>query len=126
MTTSAAAQKSIPKSVRLADDNSGNVVRVNNLQVTYAADRTVLTLDMVLDSLHVRSNRYQAYTPILRSSDGKQQQRMKSLLVSGRKQDIVFERDGIDPLYADNCENTAYTSQHSMRNVINCSRLTNT
>ena len=105
MTTSAAAQKSIPKSVRLADDNSGNVVRVNNLQVTYAADRTVLTLDMVLDSLHVRSNRYQAYTPILRSSDGKQQQRMKSLLVSGRKQDIVFERDGIDPLYADNCEN---------------------
>ena len=105
MTTNASAQKSVPKTVRLADAGSDNVVRVNNMQVTYSADRTVLTLDMVLDSLHVRSNRYQAYTPILRSADGKQQQRMKSLLVSGRKQDIVFERDGIDPLYADNCEN---------------------
>jgi hypothetical protein len=30
---------------------------------------------------------------------------MKTLIVSGRRQNIVFERDGIDPLYADNCEN---------------------
>jgi outer membrane protein OmpA-like peptidoglycan-associated protein len=30
---------------------------------------------------------------------------MKTLIVSGRRQNIVFERDGIDPFYADNCVN---------------------
>lgn len=99
LATTAAAQTS----VRLAGDN--HVVYANNLQVTPTADRTVVTLDIVLDSLHVPSNRYRAFTPVLRSADGQQQQRLKTLIVSGRTQNIVFQRDGIDELYRDNCEN---------------------
>ena len=100
-----AATATAQTSVRLADEDGNNVVRANNMQVTSTADRTVITLDMVLDSLRVPSNRYRAFTPILRSNDGSQQQRLKTLIVSGRTQDIVFEREGIDPLYADNCDN---------------------
>ena len=75
----------------------------NNYQVATAGGKTMVALDIVLDSLRVPSNRYCAFTPVIRSKDGTQEQRLKSLLVTGRVQDIVFERDGIDPLYADNC-----------------------
>ena len=80
-------------------------VMIRNFQVVQTEGKTVVSLDFVLDSLAVPSNRYRAFTPILRSNDGSQQQRLKTLIVSGRTQDIVFEREGIDPLYADNCDN---------------------
>ena len=89
-------------SIRLADAKGNNIVRAENLQVTPTAERTVVTLDFILDSLRVPSNRYRAFTPVLRAADGTTQ-RMKTLIVTGRTQDIVFQRDGIDPLYADNC-----------------------
>ena len=79
-------------------------VRVQNAEVVRTAGKTILTMDFILDSLDVPSNRYRAYTPIIRSKNGEQEQRLKTLIVSGRRQDIVFERDGIDELYADNCE----------------------
>ena len=77
---------------------------VDNFHVTQTEQKTVVTMDFILDSMQIKSARYRAFTPILRSKDGSQQQRMKSLLVTGRVQDIIFERDGIDPLYADNYE----------------------
>ncbi len=61
-------------------------------------------MDFILDELDVPSNRYRAFTPVIRSKDGQHEQRLKTLIVSGRRQDIVFERDGIDPLYASNCD----------------------
>ena len=79
-------------------------IAVDNYQVTQTQQKTVLTMDFVLDSMKVRSARYRAFTPIIRAKDGSQQQRFKSLLVTGRVQDVIFERDGIDPLYADNYE----------------------
>ena len=100
-----AATATAQTSVRLADEDGNNVVRANNMQVTSTADRTVITLDMVLDSLRVPSNRYRAFTPIVRSADGQHSRRLRSLLVSGRTQNIVFQRTGIDPLYRDNCVN---------------------
>ena len=77
---------------------------VANYQVTQTDQKTVVNMDFVLDSLKVKSARYRAFTPILRSKDGGQSQRLKSLLVTGRVQNILFERDGIDPLYIDNCQ----------------------
>ena len=77
-------------------------VRVSDYQVARTDDKTVLTLDFILDSLRVPSNRFRAFTPILISKDGSQQQRLKTLLVTGRVQEIIFQRDGIDPIYADN------------------------
>ena len=78
---------------------------VRNIDVARIADKTVLRMEFILDSLDVPSNRYRAFTPVIRSSDGQNEQRLKTLIVSGRRQEIVFEREGIDPLYADNCDN---------------------
>lgn len=91
------------QTLRSAED-AGNFVTVNNSQVTVTDSRTIVSLDFVLDSLAVRSNSYRAFTPVLVSKDKAQQQRLKSLLITGRRQDIVFQRDGVDALYAENCD----------------------
>ena len=95
------------ETIRLTDEKQGsdNQISVKNIQVARTQDRTIVTMDFVLDELQVPSNRYRAFTPVIKSKDGSQQQRMKTLIVSGRRQNIVFERDGIDPLYAANCDN---------------------
>jgi hypothetical protein len=95
------------QSIRLTGLKKGTdtQVTVQNFQVANTADKTIVTMDFILDSLDVPSNRYRAFTPVIRTDDGQQVQRLKTLIVSGRRQNIVFERDGIDPLYADNCEN---------------------
>ncbi len=86
-------------------------VIVENLQVVRSEQRLLVAMDFILDSLEVPSNRYRAFTPVIRSTDGQHEQRMKTLIVSGRRQNIVFERDGIDPLYAANCENVRRTEK---------------
>lgn len=87
----------------LTGDKKGETrVTASNIQVASTDNRTMLSLDFILDSLRVSSNRYRAFTPVIVSKDQSQRQRMKTLIVSGRTQDIVFERDGIDPFYADN------------------------
>lgn len=78
-------------------------VRVNNYQVVQTDSKTIVSLDFVLDSLRVPSNRYRAFTPVIISRDSTQIQHMKTFIVTGRTQEIVFERDGIDEPYADNC-----------------------
>ena len=87
----------------LTGDKKGETrVTATNIQVASTDNRTMLSLDFILDSLRVSSNRYRAFTPVIVSKDQTQRQRMKKLIVSGRNQDIVFERDGIDPFYAEN------------------------
>lgn len=78
-------------------------VMIRNYQVVQTDNKTVVSLDFVLDSLQVPSNRYRAFTPVIISRDSTQIDRMKTLIVTGRRQEIVFERDGIDPIYAENC-----------------------
>lgn len=94
---------SAQNSFLLADKHNNNIVRAENMNATQVSDRTVVAFDLILDSLHVPSNRYRAFTPILLSADNKLTERLKTVIVSGRRQDIVFQRDGIDPLYKDNC-----------------------
>ena len=99
-TLSVTAQSTI---VLTGEKKGDTHVMVSNVQVAFAENRTILSLDFILDSLRVSSNRYRAFTPVIVSkNDSTQRQRMKTFIVSGRTQDIVFERDGIDPLYADN------------------------
>ena len=100
-TLSVTAQSTI---VLTGEKKGDTHVMVSNVQVAFAENRTMLSLDFILDSLQVSSNRYRAFTPVIVSkNDSTQRQRMKTFIVSGRTQDIVFERDGIDPFYADNC-----------------------
>ncbi|MBQ8657088.1 MAG: DUF3868 domain-containing protein [Prevotella sp.] len=103
LVTTAMAQKTI----QLVDTKKGtdNQLSVERYEVKRTDNKTYVSMDFVLDRLRVPSNRYRAFTPIIRSKDGQQKTRLKTLIVSGRTQDIVFERDGIDPLYADNCVN---------------------
>ena len=82
--------------------NQDTQISVDNYKVSQVDQKTLVTMDFILDSLKVKSARYRAFTPVLRTKDGRQKQRLKSLLVTGRVQDILFERDGIDPLYVDN------------------------
>ena len=77
-------------------------VMVKNYQVVQTDDKTVVSFDFVLDSLAVPSNRFRAFTPVIISRDSTQIQRMKTFIVTGRIQEIIFERDGMDPIYADN------------------------
>ena len=100
-TAAISAQQQSP--ITLTGD--GTKLCVENVDVARSAQSTLVTMDFILDSLDVPSNRYRAFTPVIRSTDGQHEQRMKTLIVSGRRQNIVFERDGIDPLYADNCVN---------------------
>ena len=98
------ATLSAQQSIQLTGTKTGTdtQVSVQNIQVARTDQKTLLTMDFILDQLDVPSNRYRAFTPVIRSADGLQEQRMKTLIVSGRRQDIVFERDGIDDLYAAN------------------------
>ena len=98
------ATLSAQQSIQLTGTKTGTdtQVSVQNIQVARTDQKTLLTMDFVLDQLDVPSNRYRAFTPVIRSADGLQEQRLKTLIVSGRRQDIVFERDGIDDLYAAN------------------------
>ncbi len=98
---------SAQQSIRLTGEKKGTdtQVTVQNLQVAHNSQRTFVYMDFILDSLDVPSNRYRAFTPVIRTADGQYEQRLKTLIVSGRRQNIVFERDGIDPLYAVNCDN---------------------
>ena len=93
--------------IRLTGEKGGSdsQLSVKNVLVNRAQAKTIVSMDFVLDSLNVPSNRYRAFTPVIKSKDGKQSQRLKTLIVSGRRQNIVFERDGIDPEYAGNCVN---------------------
>ena len=95
------------EAIRLTGTKNGTdtQVSVENIQVARTSEKTLLTMDFILDQLDVPSNRYRAFTPVIRSKDGQHEQRLKTLIISGRRQNIVFERDGIDPLYVDNCDN---------------------
>ena len=93
-----------PISLTGVKKNQNTQIAIKDYQVTLADQKTLVAIDFVLDSMQVKSARYRAFTPILRAKDGSQKQRLKSLLVTGRVQDIIFERDGIDPLYVDNYE----------------------
>ncbi len=94
------------QAIRLTGEKTGadTQVSVVNVDVANTATTTLLSMDFILDQLDVPSNRYRAFTPVIRSADGNQEQRMKTLIVTGRRQDIVFQRDGVDELYAQNCE----------------------
>ena len=99
-TVAVAAQTTI---VLTGDKKGETRVTASNIQVASTNNRTMLSFDFILDQLRVPSNRYRAFTPVIvNKKDSTLRQRFKTLIVSGRTQDIVFERDGIDPLYADN------------------------
>ena len=62
------------ETIRLTDEKQGsdNQISVKNIQVARTQDRTIVTMDFVLDELQVPSNRYRAFTPVIKSKDSVQ------------------------------------------------------
>lgn len=70
-------------------------VKITNYSIEKTAKNVVLAFDFVLDSLDVRSNRFVAFTPMLRGAQG-ETYRCEPVLLTGRRQQIVFDREGCE------------------------------
>lgn len=71
----------------------GNVT-INNLSATPAGERCIVTMDVVLDQLHLSGNHQLFVTPYIESKDKSEQVQMPSILISGRNMHYVYLRTG--------------------------------
>ena len=68
-------------------------IAVQRFSMDRVADQVVVGMQLNLDGLHLKPNRSIAYTPVITGVDG-QQLALQPLVISGRKQYIVYEREG--------------------------------
>jgi outer membrane protein OmpA-like peptidoglycan-associated protein len=80
---------------------AGNRVRVDNMAVARNGKNLVVNMDLVLDSLQMRSNRAIVFTPLVQSADASNNKLFKSVMVNGRKQQIMYERGNRRKAYPD-------------------------
>ena len=76
-----------------ATDNG--TVSARNVNVQQNGQKVIATLDIVLDELHLSSNRQVFVTPVLKGSNDTQLVRFPSVLVNGRNMQYVYERSGL-------------------------------
>lgn len=79
----------------VAGSIADGMVKINNYSIEKTEKNVVLSLDFVFDSLKVKSNSFMAFTPMLRGEKG-EEYRCPSVLLAGRRQQIVFSREGMD------------------------------
>lgn len=70
----------------------GREVRIENMKVIHRDQTLVVDMDVVLDSLAVKSNQRIVFTPVVKN--GESEVLLPPLVVNGRKQQIMYERDG--------------------------------
>ena len=70
----------------------GSGVIVRNTEITRVRDSVTISLDMVLDSLKLRSNRSVVLQPLL--SEGKEKAWLPAVEVMGRQRHLYYERNG--------------------------------
>lgn len=80
-------------SAAAADD--GGRILTRNVNVQQNGQKIVATLDIVLDSLRLASNRQVFVTPMLRGSTPSDIVRFPTVLVNGRNMQYVYERSGL-------------------------------
>lgn len=73
--------------------NDGNV-KVQNANVQRLNDRINVTMQLVLDELHVTSNHQLFVTPCIESGDGARMAMMPTVVFSGRNMHYVYLRSG--------------------------------
>lgn len=64
----------------------------------------VVSYRMLLDSMKVRPNQTLVFTPVIEDASGQNTATMRSLIVNGRKQHIVYERNNGNKNYPDAAE----------------------
>lgn len=79
----------------VAGSIADGMVKINNYSIEKTEKNVVLSFDFVFDSLKVKSNSFMAFTPMLRGENG-EEYRCPSVLLAGRRQQIVFRREGMD------------------------------
>ena len=85
--TAGAAQAQRTTGTRLA----ATQVAVENTRVEHTDNNLVVSMDLVLDSLELPSNMRFVFTPIVRNAE--EERFMESVVVNGRKQQIMYERE---------------------------------
>lgn len=71
----------------------GDIV-FKNLSANQAGDNCVVSVQMILDDLHVKPNHQIFVTPYIESGDGQKQVQMPSVVFSGRNMHYVYLRSG--------------------------------
>lgn len=77
-----------------AAKNDDGTVQVQNANVQRVGDRLNVTMQFVLDELHVASNHQLFVTPYIESGDGTNSVMMPTIVFSGRNMHYVFLRSG--------------------------------
>ncbi len=68
-------------------------IAVQNFFMDRVANQVVVGMQLNLEALHLKADRFIAYTPVITGVDG-QQLALQPLVIAGRRQHIVFEREG--------------------------------
>ena len=72
---------------------ANNKIKIDHFTMQRLEGQVVVSLNLNLDSLYIRSNRFMAFTPVIIGAEG-QREALTPLVVAGRRQHIVFEREG--------------------------------
>lgn len=71
----------------------GNVT-ISNLTATPVGERCIITMDVILDQLHLSRNHQLFVTPYIESNDKSEQVQLPSILISGRNMHYIYLRTG--------------------------------
>ena len=81
-----------------ANDNptklANNQIAIEGFAMQRSGNQVLVSMNLILDELELKSATFMAFTPVIKGADG-QSVLMRPLVVSGRRQHIVFERAGL-------------------------------
>lgn len=91
-----------PRSLRAQENTelADGAIRVENFRVNNSGDHLVVAFDLNLDSLRMESNRFMAFTPVVKSEADSALLKLPAVMLTGRRQHIVYRREG-SKLYPD-------------------------
>ena len=81
------AAQSAPQTLAQGD------IAVQSFSMERVGDQVVVAMQLQLAALHVKADRFIAYTPVITGVNGEQMQ-LQSLVITGRRQHVVFQREG--------------------------------
>ena len=90
---------------RLANEQ----IVIENFTMQRSGNQVLVSMNLTLDSLKLKSERFMAFTPVIEGVDG-ETAAMRPLVIAGRRQHIIFEREGFRE-YADGIEVRRYNGK---------------
>lgn len=78
----------------LANKHDDGTIKISDLNAQRSGSNCLVSMQLILDSLHIRSNHQLFVTPYIESGDGKECVQLPSMLFSGRNMHYVYLRSG--------------------------------